>query len=166
MRIFPHKLRVCAVPFPRPRVKFVRLSLSCYVMRTSPYKHQFCAVLFSRLLFKFTRLYWSCFVVCVFRFAWFSAIRLVNAGFVVVAGCVYSLGSACFMYFLLCFRDFSCYLHPVWRPAVSFSIVALVLPDLAPFLLSVQPSKLNRSELENKTCFCCHSRENTLERVS
>ena len=61
MRIFPRKHRVCAVPFPRPPVKFVSLSLSCYVMRTSPRKQQFCAVLFSRLPFKFTRLYWSCF---------------------------------------------------------------------------------------------------------
>ena len=32
-----------------------------------------------------------------------------------------------------------CYWHPVWRPIVSFSIVASGLPDLAPFLLSVQP---------------------------
>ena len=39
MRISPHKHRVCAVPFPRPPVKFVRLSLSCYAMRTLPLKH-------------------------------------------------------------------------------------------------------------------------------
>ena len=38
---FPHKHRVCAVPFPRSPVRFVRLSLSCYVMRTSPQEHQF-----------------------------------------------------------------------------------------------------------------------------
>ena len=47
--IFPHKHRVSAVPFPWPPVKFVRLSLSCYVMRTSPQEHQFRAVLFSQL---------------------------------------------------------------------------------------------------------------------
>ena len=35
MRIFPHKHRVCAVPFPRPPVRFVRLSLSCYVKNIS-----------------------------------------------------------------------------------------------------------------------------------
>ena len=61
-------------------------------------KPQFCTVLFSRLPFKFTRLHWSCFVVRVFRFTWFFGIRLVNAGFVVFAGCFYSPGSACFMY--------------------------------------------------------------------
>ena len=30
MRIFPYKHRVCSVPFPRPPVKLIRLSLSCY----------------------------------------------------------------------------------------------------------------------------------------
>ena len=47
--VLPQKHRVCAVPFPRRPVKFVRLSLSCYVMRPSPQEHQFRAVLFSRL---------------------------------------------------------------------------------------------------------------------
>ena len=76
----------------------------CYVMRTSPHKHHICAVLSSRLPFKFTRLNWSCFVVRVFRFTWFCGIPLVNAGFVVVAGCFYFPGSACFMYSFLCFN--------------------------------------------------------------
>ena len=73
----------------RAACKFVRLYLSCYVMRTLPHKHQFCAVLFSRLPLQFTRLHWSCFVVCVFRFTWFCGVRLVNAGFVAVSGCFY-----------------------------------------------------------------------------
>ena len=52
MRIFPYKHRVCAVPFPWSPVKFVRLSLSCYVMRILPHKHRVCGVLFSRGPFK------------------------------------------------------------------------------------------------------------------
>ena len=116
MRTSPHKLRVCAAfaprfpleictdvfvcfacfasqtpglysAFPSAPFDFARLCLSSFVMRTSPHKHQFCAVLFSRLPFNFTRLYWSCFFVRVFIFTWFCGIRLLNAGFVVVAGC-------------------------------------------------------------------------------
>ena len=62
---FPSQTSGLCSAFPLPPVKFVRLSLSCYVMRTSPHKHQFLAVLFSWLPFKFTRLYWSCFVKTV-----------------------------------------------------------------------------------------------------
>ena len=84
MRISPHKRRVCAVLAPRFPLEF--------------YTRVFFAVLFFRLPFKFTRLYWSCFVV---RIVLIYGIRLVNAGFVVVAGCFYSPGSACFMYLFL-----------------------------------------------------------------
>ena len=80
--------------FPSALFEFVRLCLSCFVMRTLPHKNRVCALLFSRLPFKFTRLYWSWFVVRVFRFTWFWGIRLISAGFVVVAGCFYSPGSA------------------------------------------------------------------------
>ena len=142
MRTLPHKHRVCDFPsgspflnvctvifvtfcyayfpsqtlglcsaFPSASCWFVRLPLSCYAYFASQ-KHQFCAVLFSRLPFKFSRLYWSCFVVRVFRFTRFCGIHLVNAGFVVVAGCFYSHGSACFMYlflyFNICIFAFSC----------------------------------------------------------
>ena len=144
MRIFPHKHRVCAVPFLRFPVKFVRLSLSYYVTRTSPHKHRFCAVLFSRLPFKFTRLYWSCFVVRVFRFTRFCGIRLVNAGFVIVAGCFYSPGSACFMYLFLCFNicrfAITCVICIQFGVQLLSFLLLLSLPDLAPFLLSVQPN--------------------------
>ena len=53
---FPHKHRVCAVPFPRSPVRFVRLSLSCYVMRTSPQEHQFRQEPMTRSLYKYCTL--------------------------------------------------------------------------------------------------------------
>ena len=52
---FPSQTSGLCRYFPSATVKSVRLSLSCYVMRTSPHKHRFRAVLFSRLPFKLTR---------------------------------------------------------------------------------------------------------------
>ena len=57
MRISPHKHRVCAVPFPRPPVKFVRLSLSCYAMRTLPLKHLCHVIQYYTLLLQFVYAY-------------------------------------------------------------------------------------------------------------
>ena len=78
------------------------------------------------------------FVVRVFRFTWFFGIRLVNAGFVVVAGCFYSPGSACFMHLFLCFKDsqiryFLCYLHPVYLHPVLLVASSLFASSLASY---------------------------------
>ena len=67
-------------------------------------------------------------LMCVFfDLHGFCGIRLVNAGFVVVAGCFYSPGSACFMYLFLCFNicrfAFSCVI------CIQFGVL------LFPFLL-------------------------------
>ena len=49
--------------YPRSPLKFVRLCLSYYVMRTSPYKHRVCAVLCPRFALKFVRLCLLCYVM-------------------------------------------------------------------------------------------------------
>ena len=125
LRASPRKHRVCAVLFPLPfPLEFVRLCLPCVLCLTNI---SFVHCLFSRLPFKFTSLYWSCFVVRVFRFTWFVDIRLVNAGFVVVAGCFYSPGSACYTYLFLCFN--------ICRFAISCVICIHFGVLLFPFIL-------------------------------
>ena len=117
-------------------------------MHTSPHKHQFCVVLFSWLPFKFTRLYWSCFVVRVFRFTWFWGIRLVNDGFLVVAGYFYSPGSACFMYLFLCFN------------ICRFAIPCVICIQFGVLLF---PSLLLLSSTRFSTFFCPFSRVNSID---
>ena len=84
--------------FPSAPFEFVRLCLSCFVMRTLPHKHRVCAVLFSRFTFK------RFVVLCLSHFLFLLC--LTNIGLV----SAFSLGSSFLNVCTLMFAMF-CYAY-------------------------------------------------------